>query len=35
MLRDIGLTEGDLMAIARNQVSVSELNEIRRNGWRY
>ena len=35
MLRDIGLTEGDLMAIARNQGSVSELNEIRRNGWRY
>ena len=35
MLRDIGLTEGDVIAVARNQVSVSELNEIRRNGWRY
>ena len=35
MLRDIGLTEGDVMAVARNRASVSELNEIRRNGWRY
>ena len=35
MLRDIGLTEGDVMAVARNRVSVSELNEIRRSGWRY
>lgn len=35
MLRDIGLTEGDVMAVARNRVGVSELNEIRRNGWRY
>ena len=35
ILRDIGLTEGDVMAIARNRVSVSELNEIRREGWNY
>ena len=35
MLRDIGLTEGDVMAVVRNRVGVSELNESRRNGWRY
>ena len=35
ILRDIGLTEGDVMAVARNRVSVSELNEIRRKGWNY
>ena len=35
ILRDIGLTEGDVMAVARNRVSVNELNEIRSKGWNY
>jgi uncharacterized protein YjiS (DUF1127 family) len=35
VLRDIGLTEGDVIAVARNRISLSELNEIRRSGWRY
>ena len=32
---DIGLTAGDISAVASGRITTDELNEIRRSGWPY
>ena len=35
MLKDIGITAGDVAAARSGRVTLAELNEIRRSGWPY
>ena len=35
ILIDIGLTAGDISAVASGRINTDELNEIRRSGWPY
>ena len=35
ILIDIGLTDGDISAVASGRIKTDELNEIRRSGWPY
>ena len=35
MLRDIGLSQGDISAVERGRISLHDLEEIRWHGWRY
>ena len=35
ILRDIGLSQGDISVVERGRIGLHDLEEIRRHGWRY